>query len=720
MSLLGELKRRNVLRVGAAYAALSWLAIQIVETLFPLFGLSDATARMVVVLLAIGFVPALVIAWAFELTPDGLKRDSAVDRDSPVSQKMTRRLDHTIMLFLVLALTYFAVDKFVIAPGREIEAIDESIAVLPFDDLSPDSDQAWFSDGISEELLNLLAKVEDLRVISRSSSFALRDENLSIPEMAERLNVTYILEGSVRRVGDQIRITAQLIDARTDTHMWSETYDRQLDDVFAIQDQISAQVVKELELQILGSAPASNVTDIESYELYLRGIDLLARREAGDIEQAIQMFEQVISLDSNYVPAYGSLALAFVWSDLWPEPRFLAVETAAYQALALDPDNADAHAALGRIRYEQGRTVEARHDLERAIDAVPNHALAFRWLGQSYSAADPVRYLELAREALDLDPEDPTIRFHTSSALSLMGRHDDAMSEARALLARGRDEAGYAQAARFHFLAGNLDEALLTNFLIFKTAGQRFAITRVLTTLDDALLAKAWLEEPAGSGYMDSDSIFSRGQVLLQLGEKQLALDLIGDSSERSPKSMRAIDIGAAHILFDGDFDIARAAFDKAFARPGQDIPQFEPDQLPYFIHYALSLQRTGETERATKLIREIKELIASQLAEGVVVGPFDNHLQAAMARLHAMSGEAPEATTALRRALEDGYLCAHCLRTRPHFDSLREEPDFIAVLAEYESKIAIQRQRLADAGVLVAPEELLALEDFDYDPFSR
>ena len=716
MSLLGELRRRNVLRVGAAYAALSWLTIQIVETLFPLFGLSDAAARLVVVLLAIGFIPSLVIAWAFEYTPDGVKRDSDVDRDSSVSRKMTRRLDSTIILLLVLALAYFAVDKFVLT---EFEVRDESIAVLPFDDLSPEGDQAWFSDGISEELLNLLAKVEDLRVISRSSSFALRNENLTVPEVAERLNVTYVLEGSVRKAGDQIRITAQLIDARTDSHLWSETYDSRFEDVFTIQDQISAQVVKELRIQILGSAPTSDVTDTESYELYLRGIDLLARREEGTAEQAIQMFEQVIAIDSKYAPAYGSLAMAFVWSSMGPE-RFSGGETAAHQALALDPDNADALTSLGRLRFEQGRTVEARQALERAIEANRNHAIAFRWLGVSYRNADPVRYLTLARKALSLNPGDLTIRLHTSIALSLLGRHDEAMKEAHELVALGQDRLGNGQAAKVHFLAGNLNEALMTNFLIFRTTGERFAIIRVFVSLNEAKLAQAWLKEPAEPGQADPESIFARAQVLRQLGDKQGALDLFANYVERFGLLNGALELGFAHVVFGGDFEVAREAFEKGLTRPGRELPQFEPDRWPYFVHYALSLLRTGETERAEKLIEQIEHLVTSQLAEGVVVGPFDNHLQTAMARLHAMSGETPEAITALGRAMEDGYLCAHCLRTHPHFDSLREDPDFIAVLAEYDAKIAVQRKDLTDGGFLVSPKELLALDDFDFDPFSH
>ena len=257
MSFLKELKRRNVLRVGAAYVVGSWLLIQVAETIFPLFGYGDTPARMVVIVLAIAFIPSLIFSWAFEITPEGLKRDADVDRDLSVIQTTGKKLDRIILVVLALALAYFAFDKFVLDPARDAvelatatqeahqegrsEALvdsygDKSIAVLPFVNMSSDPEQEYFSDGISEELLNLLAKIPELRVISRSSSFAFKGGKIDIPTVAKKLNVAHVLEGSVRKAGNQVRITAQLIDARTDTHLWSETYDRELANIFAVQD----------------------------------------------------------------------------------------------------------------------------------------------------------------------------------------------------------------------------------------------------------------------------------------------------------------------------------------------------------------------------------------------------------------------------------------------------------------------------------------------------
>ncbi len=292
MSFLNELKRRNVLRVAIVYLAGSWLLIQVLETLFPIFGLAETSIRIVVIILAIGFIPAVAISWVFELTPEGIKRDEDVDRSAAASIAAGENFDRIVIVVLVLALGYFAVDKFVLDPARDVEQIqeaqkqartealvrsygDKSIAVIPFINMSPDPEQAYFADGISEELLNLLAKIRELRVISRSSGFSYKGKDIDITTVSKELNVAHVLEGSVRKSGNKIRITVQLIDARTDTHLWSETYDRTLDDVFVIQDEIAAEVVARLKIELLGSAPIAKKVNPQAFALYLKARRIL-------------------------------------------------------------------------------------------------------------------------------------------------------------------------------------------------------------------------------------------------------------------------------------------------------------------------------------------------------------------------------------------------------------------------------------------------------------
>jgi TolB-like protein len=244
MGLLSELRRRNVFRVAIAYAVATWLLIEISATTFPILRLPEWTATLVTVLLIIGFLPAQIFAWAFELTPEGLKKEQEVDRSESITHITGRKLDFIIISVLAIALVVFAVDKFVLAPdiapapdsAQKIVATEaqQSIAVLPFVNMSPDPEQEYFSDGLSEEILNLLAKVPDLKVIGRTSSFSFKGKNEDLRVIGQTLGVRSLLEGSVRKSGDEVRITAQLIDVSDGSHIWSETYNRTLTDIFAV------------------------------------------------------------------------------------------------------------------------------------------------------------------------------------------------------------------------------------------------------------------------------------------------------------------------------------------------------------------------------------------------------------------------------------------------------------------------------------------------------
>jgi TolB-like protein/Tfp pilus assembly protein PilF len=324
MSLYHELKRRNVFRVAIAYLAGSWLLVEVAETIFPLFGFDDTPARIMVIVLAIGFPLFLLFSWVFEITPEGLKKEKDIDRAASVTHKTGKQLDRIIIVLLALALGYFAFDKFVLEPARVVDLVeetaqqarsdalvesygDQSIAVLPFVNMSADPEQEYFSDGISEELLNLLVKIPELRVISRSSAFVFKGEKISIPEVAKKLNVAHILEGSVRKAGNQVRITVQLIEARSDTHLWSETYDRRLDDIFAIQDEIAGMVVAALKLTLLGDAPMAEEIDPRAYTLYLQARHIINTSESGQSEQAEQKLRQALEMEPAFIPALWEL-----------------------------------------------------------------------------------------------------------------------------------------------------------------------------------------------------------------------------------------------------------------------------------------------------------------------------------------------------------------------------------------------------------------------------
>ena len=322
MKLLDEIRRRNVHRAAIGYVAGAWLLVQVAETLFPVFGFSDNTLRITVILLAIGFVPVVILSWFFEWTAEGILRDGSGAAE--VAPHSTRTIDRLIVAGLVLAVGYFAVDKFLLDPARDARDIRQasemaasgtraapvrSIAVLPFVNMSADPEQEYFVDGMTEEILNLLAKIPELKVISRSTVFTFKGRSVAIPDVAAQLGVSHVLEGSVRKVGDELRVTAQLIDASEDAHLWSETYDQTLADVFEIQNLISEQVVSALKLELLGQAPTADEIDPRAYDLYLQARHIVHTTNLRDQHiVAKEKLEQVVEIEPNFVPALFELA----------------------------------------------------------------------------------------------------------------------------------------------------------------------------------------------------------------------------------------------------------------------------------------------------------------------------------------------------------------------------------------------------------------------------
>ncbi|MDH3587869.1 MAG: tetratricopeptide repeat protein [Gammaproteobacteria bacterium] len=394
MSFFNELKRRNVLRVAAAYTVAAWLLIQVAETILPLFGFEDA-ARIVVIVLSIFFVPTVIIAWVFELTPEGLKRDHEVNRSQSIAPQTGKKLDRIIMVVLALALGYFAFDKFVLSESRETsiaeaareegrsEALvafygDTSIAVLPFVNISSDKEQEYFSDGLSEELLNLLAKIPSLRVIARMSSFSYKGKDTNIAEVSQELNVDHLLSGSVRKAGDRVRVTAKLIRAHDSSHLWAETYERTLDDIFQIQDEIAAAVVAQLRVKLLGEVPTSSQTDSRAYAIYLQARELARQGSAESYERSNALYQQALVIAPDYAAAWAGLAENYIslanraLIDI--NKGYALAREAANKALALDPDHALAHASLGRMAMVHDNDLAgAAQNLERALELDPTN-----------------------------------------------------------------------------------------------------------------------------------------------------------------------------------------------------------------------------------------------------------------------------------------------------------------------------------------------------------
>jgi TolB-like protein/Flp pilus assembly protein TadD len=460
MSLIEELKRRNVIRVGAAYIVTAWLVIQVVETVFPIYEVSNAAMRIVISALAVGLVPVLFLAWALEITPEGLKWEKDVDRSKSLTSATGKTLDRIIIVVLAIAVSFFEFDKFVLCESREAaiaesareegrsEAIlgsfgDRSIAVLAFDDMSPGKDQEYMSDGIAEEILNLLAKIRDLRVISRSSAFSFKGEDINIPDVAAQLNAAYILEGSVRTAGDQVRITAQLIEGSTDSHVWSNTYDRKLENIFEIQDEIAAAVVEELKVTLLDEAPKSQPIDPEAYKLILQARYLWYRRAEGDEQKVLEMYQQAVEMVPDYAPAWAGLSVA--WAVHYQKGRMdreeglrLARETAE-KALELDPDSADALVRMGQALARARDADGMRDAYNRAYELEPDNPLVLGVISrQLRGLAQFDKAIEYLERAAEIDPLGAIWSGNKADILATVGRYDEAEAAyARALELNG-------------------------------------------------------------------------------------------------------------------------------------------------------------------------------------------------------------------------------------------------------------------------------------------
>jgi len=435
MRFFAELKRRNVFKVAAAYLIVGWLIMQAGEVMGPALHLPGWVNSMLAFFLILGFPLALIFAWAFEMTPDGLKKEKDIDRGQTFALATGKKLNFTITALLVVALGYFVWEsrfqmesepvsqepvaqavnpdnaEVAFAPSTENDRPDSNtIAVLPFTNMSSDPEQEYFSDGITEEVLNLLVKIPELKVTSRTSVFTFKGQNVDIPTVAKKLGVAHILEGSVRKAGNRVRITAQLIEAENDVHLWSETYERKLDDIFAIQDEIAREVVKALQIQLLGDAPFAVSTNIEAYKLYLRGkhFATLGTREA--LESSVTAYREAIALDENFAPPWEGLSTVLRaqavlgFTDL--QETMEASRRAAMRALELDNELAEAWMALARVQfYYDWDWSNAEVTIRTALKYGPQNAPVLRqatWVLLTLGEAEEA--LELAQLAVDLDP----------------------------------------------------------------------------------------------------------------------------------------------------------------------------------------------------------------------------------------------------------------------------------------------------------------------------
>ncbi len=546
-----ELKRRNVYKVAVAYIVAGWALSQGIAQVFPVFDVPNWVVRLLVLLIIVGLPVALVLAWMFEITPQGIKRTETADAMPGTTQRKKHAWIYVVVIGGLLSIGLFFLGRYTAQTPRQSEEAsgvipEKSIAVLPFDNLSGDPDNAYFTEGVQDEILTRLAKVADLKVIARTSTQKFRSAPENLPEIAKQLGVMNILEGSVQKANDQVRVNVQLINALTYAHLWADTYDRRFTDIFAVESEIAKNVADALQAKLTGSEKSSiakaPTADPEAYELYLKGRFFWNKRSGADLRKAIEYFNQAIAKDPNYALAYAGLADSYLllpnYGSASTQESVPPARAALRKALELDDSLAEAHASSGLLDTFECRLERAISDFERAIQLKPNYATAHHWLmfGR-LSLGHLDQAIEEGKRALKLDPLSPIINADFAWTYFCARRFDKAERQARKTLEIDPQFflAHYYRGQVLQF-KGHLSEAIAE----FQKAvdlngdpdslgmlGQAYARNGQKDEAQKILLR---LNEEAKSRYV---APYATALVYLGLGEKERALDELERAYQR-------------------------------------------------------------------------------------------------------------------------------------------------------------------------------------------
>ncbi len=441
-NFFAELKRRNVYKVAVAYAVVGWLLVQVATQVFPFLEIPNWVVRLVIALVMIGFPIALVIAWAFEATTEGIKRTEVADTMPTALEQKKHAWIYVVVIAAAISIALFFLGRYTAgntASAARTELPAKSIAVLPFVDLSQAKDQEYFCDGISEEILDALAKVEGLRVVARTSSFSFKGKNADVAEIAQKLNAQTVLEGSLRREGNRIRITAQLINARDGFHIWSDTFERELQGVFAVQDEITRAIVDALKIKLAVAPAARGQQNPEAYDLYLQGLYFSNKSDEPSLRKSLSLFQQALDKDPNFARAWTGIAKAWLWlADAYVRPldAYPKVKEAASRALALDERDAEAHCYLGETKRILDRDLAGEEEeLKRALEIDRNSAPAHLFMALLKTAQGELEVgVKEIQEAEKLDPLAPVMCSFAVGIYLAANRIDDAVSAGKRTL----------------------------------------------------------------------------------------------------------------------------------------------------------------------------------------------------------------------------------------------------------------------------------------------
>ena len=704
MSLVAELQRRNVIRMAGLYLVGAWLITQVAGTVLPMFGAPGWVPRTIVIVLAIGFIPAIAFAWIFELTPDGIKRDEQVPLDKSIAPQTAQRMNRMIIAMLMLALVYFGFDKFMLTPRRTAASVAtgtasdarlasaastvlaapavsrKSIAVLPFENLSEDKANGYFADGIQDQILTGLAKIGDLKVISRTSTqkYASRPDNLS--QIAKELGVAHILEGSVQRDGKRVRINVQLIDAATDSHVWAEIYDRTLDDVFAVESEVAKEIAKQLaanlsrgERAALGEVPT---TVPAAYDAYLKARVLNSRvlqtRQQGD--ETLDAYREAVRLDPNFSLAWAQIAresFRIGWLGLDPSGKLRQEgERALARSTELAPGSVQTEIARGVYMYYVKRDFAgALAVMDSLKPRLPNDADIWMWAGYLSRRLGKFEHSDADfQRARELSPNDANIAYHHGVTLMIRNDCERAIREFDASIALSPDNT--------HALAMKLQCAWAHRD--FRQA--------------EAYFASADANAPAVKGLRGTQLFYQRNY---KAAIEQLRVAIAGSGDTLIDSSMSGylparidwqINLGISQQRVGATVQ-ARSTFQQLKDEATTALAT-KPDnryvETAWHSTLGLALAGLGEREAAARQ----GELAVSLVPESAdrLEGPG---WVVYLARIHAINGDAASALPLLRHLLQTpaAVISVNNLRNEPYWDLLRDDPGFKALIATQGSR---------------------------------
>ena len=730
-NFLAELRRRKVLRVAGLYIVAAWISIQAAGEVFAAWQIPEESLRLVWIGALVGFPLVLVVSWYYDISSEGIVHTAARAPDHDVDISL-HGIDYVILgaLLIVFAITTYGLFTTVAeipdnrsASSSVAEAPENSIAVLPFVNMSADPENDYFSDGISEELLNGLAQLGGLHVAARTSAFYFKNRNESITYIAGQLGVRNILEGSVRKAGNRLRVTAQLIDASNGYHLWSQTYDRELGDVFAIQDDISASVIESLKVELLGSDAErigrQPTNDMDAYDAYLVGRQRMAQGTSGATHAAIESFKRAIELDPAYALAHVGVADAYLqlssYGSLGYQDIVANAEPAVAKALELNSELGEAYAALGTIQTWKGDLDAAETAFKTAIELNPGYSRSYLNYGimLKWSLGKVEEALAVHQTALGLDPLSIPINMAVADDYQMLGRHEEAMNRSKRVIEIDPDfPRAYVLIADMYWeVFGELDQAVswLSKAGELDPGNPDHArwLGQIYIDLGDFDAGAYWIRKTADLAPERMNSKW--GELYLQRnnGSRADTLRVVHAMLQMSPTN-----VWARMMLVEDDIRAGR--IDAALERSREALPNLMDGDDPIVdnTNYGIALDlayvliKAGRREHAEILLNRSLKVMASRPRLG-----YDGY-KIQDVEAHALLGDTERALSLLRTAVDAGwrYDWRSTLKNNVSLESLRGEPRFRAIIDELETETATQLSRVNElkaSGALPAPERL-------------